>query len=144
LETVLADGREVGLFGRVDWERIGQLLRGLNQPAFAAGQRRPGPKSASRSDELRTRLTGLSDDAAAKAISDELAALVAEVLQTDPERIDRTCKLDLLGLDSLMVVELSVGVNLRTGCDIPALEFLAASSLNDLGRRIRPLVVGRS
>jgi acyl transferase domain-containing protein/NADPH:quinone reductase-like Zn-dependent oxidoreductase/acyl carrier protein len=143
-EMALADGREVGVFGRVDWERVGQLLPGLNRAAFSTWRQRTNQKRVSRSEELRSRLAGLSDDAAAQVVSDELAGLIAEVLQTDPERIDRTCKLDQLGLDSLMVVELSVSVNRRTGCDVPALEFLAASSLDDLGRRIRPLVVGRS
>jgi NADPH:quinone reductase-like Zn-dependent oxidoreductase/acyl carrier protein/SAM-dependent methyltransferase len=143
-EVALADGREVGVFGRVDWERVGQLLPGLNRAAFSTWRQRTGQKSVSRSEKLRSRLAGLSDEAAAHVVSDELAGLIAEVLQTAPERIDRTCKLDQLGLDSLMVVELSLSVNRRMGCDVPALEFLAASSLDDLGRRIRPLVAGRS
>ncbi|WP_411107251.1 SDR family NAD(P)-dependent oxidoreductase [Streptomyces sp. cmx-4-9] len=139
-ETTLAGGPAVGVFGRFDWERMGQLLAGLNRPAFAASRQMSGQGGASRTQELRTRLATLSDDEAAAVLSEELAGLVARVLQTDPERVERTCKLDALGLDSLMVVELSVGVNQLLGCDIPALELIAANSLNDLARRIRPVV----
>ncbi|MTE22347.1 SDR family NAD(P)-dependent oxidoreductase [Streptomyces sp. TRM43335] len=141
-EVAPATGAEVGVFGRLDWERLGQLLAGLNRPAFAACRRPAGQGGAGRAEELRSRLSALSDDEAVAVLSDELANLVAGVLQADPERIDRTCKLDRLGLDSLMVVELSVGVNRLLGCDVPALELIAASNLDDLARRIRPLVAG--
>jgi acyl transferase domain-containing protein/NADPH:quinone reductase-like Zn-dependent oxidoreductase/acyl carrier protein len=144
VESALTGGREVGVFGRVDWGRVAQLLPGLNRPLFSTSRQHGGRKGASRSKELRSRLAGLSEEAAASVICDELARLVAEVVQTDPERIDRACALDQLGLDSLMVVELSVGVNRSIGCEVSALEFLAASSLEDLARRMRLLVVGRS
>lgn len=142
VESALAGGREVGVFGRVDWGRVAQLLPGLNRPLFSTWREHGGHKGTSRSEELRSRLAGLPEEAATSVICDELAGLVAEVVQTDPERIDRACALDQLGLDSLMVVELSVKVNRSIGCEVPT-EFLAASSLEDLARRIRLLVVGR-
>jgi acyl carrier protein len=41
-----------------------------------------------------------------------------------------------------MVVELSVAVDRALGCNIPALELMAASCLDDLARRVLPLVAG--
>ncbi|MGC9440614.1 SDR family NAD(P)-dependent oxidoreductase [Streptomyces sp. WG5] len=143
-ERQLEHGPDVGVFGRVDWERMGQLLAGLNPPAFAACRRAAGRTGVGRAEALRSRLAALGDDEAAEVVSEELAALVAEVLQTTPERVDRTCKLDQLGLDSLMVVELSVAVDRALGCNIPALEFMAASCLDDLARRILPMAAGGS
>ncbi|CAL9607941.1 L-threonine 3-dehydrogenase [Streptomyces sp. enrichment culture] len=141
-ERQIGHGPDVGVFGRVDWETMGQLLAGLNRPAFAACRQAAGRAGVSRAEALRARLAALPDDEAAKAVADELAALVAEVAQTTPERVDRTCKLDQLGLDSLMVVELSVAVDRALGCNIPALELMAASCLDDLARRVLPLVAG--
>ncbi|MEV5548351.1 SDR family NAD(P)-dependent oxidoreductase [Streptomyces sp. NPDC052309] len=141
-ERQLGHGPHVGVFGRVDWERMGELLAGLNRPAFAACRRAAGRAGVSRAEALRSRLAGLRDDEAVEAVAAELAALVAEVVQTTPERVDRTCKLDQLGLDSLMVVELSVAVDRALGCNIPALELMAASCLDDLARRVLPLVAG--
>jgi NADPH:quinone reductase-like Zn-dependent oxidoreductase/short-subunit dehydrogenase/acyl carrier protein len=141
-ERQLRHGPDVAVFGRMDWERIEQLLAGLNRPAFAACRKAADRSGTSRAETLRTKLAVLSDEEAAEAISVELATLVAEVLQTDPERIDRTCELDQLGLDSLMVVELSVAVDRLLGCNVPALELIAASCLDDLARRILPQVTG--
>ncbi|MFE0062798.1 SDR family NAD(P)-dependent oxidoreductase [Streptomyces sp. NPDC059003] len=141
-ETIRAGGPDVVTFGRMNWERAGKMLAGMNQPAFAACRQLAGQTSVSHAEELRSRLSTLHDDEAAAVIADELIKLVAEVLQTAPERIDRTCKLDGLGLDSLMVVELAVKVNRLLGCEIPALELIAASCLDDLAGRIRPLAAG--
>ncbi|NEY35539.1 SDR family NAD(P)-dependent oxidoreductase [Streptomyces sp. PRKS01-65] len=141
-ERQLRHGPDVAVFGRVDWERMGQLLAGLNRPAFAACRQAAGRSGAGRAETLRSRLAVLGDDEAVEAVAAELAALVAEVAQTTPERVDRTCKLDQLGLDSLMVVELSVAVDRALGCNIPALELMAASCLDDLARRVLPLVAG--
>ncbi|MFF8449931.1 SDR family NAD(P)-dependent oxidoreductase [Streptomyces leeuwenhoekii] len=141
-ERQLRHGPDVGVFGRVDWETMGQLLAGLNRPAFAACRRAAGRSGVSRAEALRSRLAALGEDEAVEAVAAELAALVAEVAQTTPERVDRTCKLDRLGLDSLMVVELSVAVDRALGCNIPALELMAASCLDDLARRVLPLVAG--
>ncbi|MGI5336753.1 phosphopantetheine-binding protein [Streptomyces sp. CA-181903] len=47
-----------------------------------------------------------------------------------------------MGLDSLMVVELSVAVDRMLGCTVPVLELVAANCLDDLARRILPLVNG--
>lgn len=141
-ERQLGHGPDVGVFGRMDWERMGQLLAGLNRPAFAASRQAAGRAGVSRVEALRTKLAMLSEDEAVKTVSAELAAVVAMVLQTDAGRIDRTCKLEYLGLDSLMVVELSVAVERTLGCAVPPLELIAASCLDDLARRLLPLVSG--
>ncbi|WP_255305791.1 type I polyketide synthase [Streptomyces sp. Wb2n-11] len=141
-ERQLTHGPDVAVFGRMDWERMGQLLSGLNRPAFAACVRATGRAGVSHTEALRSRLAAMADDEAVETISAELATLVAGVLQTSPERVDRTRKLDQLGLDSLMVVELSVHVDRMLGCNIPALELIAASCLDDLARRVLPMVTG--
>jgi acyl transferase domain-containing protein/NADPH:quinone reductase-like Zn-dependent oxidoreductase/NADP-dependent 3-hydroxy acid dehydrogenase YdfG/SAM-dependent methyltransferase/acyl carrier protein len=141
-ERQLAHGPDIGVFDNTDWERMGHLLSGLNRPAFAAFLQSTSRAGVNRAEALRSKLATLPDDEAVETVSGELAALVAEVLQTTPERVDRTCKLDRLGLDSLMVVELSVAVERALGCNIPALELIAASCLDDLARRVLPLVTG--
>ncbi|MGI5336754.1 ketoreductase domain-containing protein [Streptomyces sp. CA-181903] len=83
-ERQLAHGPDVGVFGRMDWERVGQLFAGLNRPAFAAYLRDTSRTGVSRAEALRSRIAGLPDDEAADIVCAELASLVAEVLQTTP------------------------------------------------------------
>ncbi|QIP83373.1 acyl carrier protein [Streptomyces sp. Tu 2975] len=58
------------------------------------------------------------------------------VLQSEPDRIDRSRRLELLGLDSLMALELSTALGESTGCDLPVVELIGAGSLTELARHV--------
>lgn len=64
-----------------------------------------------------------------KAIPDEAAIrravkeLVADVAGQEPEQIDDTTGLEALGIDSLLIVEVVVGVQRRFGVQVPPSEF---------------------
>ncbi|WP_077062365.1 type I polyketide synthase [Streptomyces sp. MP131-18] len=136
-----AAGVGVGTVGHFDWDRLREVMPGVNGPRFAAvlseGGGRPrdgGP------EELGRRLSGLSEEEATGVVADVLAEELARVLHTEPDRIDRARRLDRLGMDSLMAAELVVAARRRLGCDLPALEIMNASGLTDLARRTVPRV----
>jgi acyl carrier protein len=86
-------------------------------------------------DHLRHRLAAATPDEALTLAADAITQVLADILQTDPARLDRDRRLDQLGLDSLMAVEAVVAARRRLGCELPTLEFLNAQGITDLARR---------
>ncbi|MFJ2842997.1 SDR family NAD(P)-dependent oxidoreductase [Streptomyces griseofuscus] len=120
--------------GRFDWDSISRVLPRLGAPRTGAllQQREVSTDSVS---TLRDRVAAMSDGEAIVLIEDKVAELAAAVLYTPVERLDRTCRLDLLGIDSLMFLELSAALRQHLGCDIPTLELMGAAHLPDIARR---------
>jgi acyl carrier protein len=58
-------------------------------------------------------------------VAETIKALVADVAGQAPEAIDDTTGLDTLGIDSLLVVEVVVGIQRRFGVQVPPSEFRA-------------------
>ncbi|MGG2463843.1 SDR family NAD(P)-dependent oxidoreductase [Streptomyces sp. RGM 3693] len=128
------------LVGRFDWQRLSQLfpafsagfLRGTDATGTAAGTESP--------EDVRVRLETLPLENAIDAVGEILVEIAAKVLQKSRDQIDCTSPLAGIGLDSLMVVELSVLVRKRLGCDMTVLELSSVGCLDDLARRVLPLV----
>jgi acyl transferase domain-containing protein/NADPH:quinone reductase-like Zn-dependent oxidoreductase/NADP-dependent 3-hydroxy acid dehydrogenase YdfG/SAM-dependent methyltransferase/acyl carrier protein len=137
-DELLTEQTAISAVGRFDWHRIAQLLPGLAVPRFAAVMSTEDRQAGSGARDLRQQLDTASDDDALALVGEAVAEAVAGVLQTTPERLDRTHRLDQLGLDSLMAAELVVAIRNRLGCEIPPLEIASATGINDLTRRILP------
>ncbi|MEW2360305.1 beta-ketoacyl reductase [Spirillospora sp. NPDC029432] len=87
------------------------------------------------SDQLRAALAAPGADAV-RVVEDTLAGVLAEVLQTTPDRVDRTRRIDQIGLDSLMGADFSSALNRRFGCQIAVVEVLGTPSLTALAHRV--------
>jgi acyl carrier protein len=71
------------------------------------------------------------------SISTTIKALVAEVAGQPPDTIDDATGLDAIGIDSLMVVEVVVGIQRRLGVQVPPSEFRAdIRTVGDLTRSL--------
>ncbi|MGI5341482.1 SDR family NAD(P)-dependent oxidoreductase [Streptomyces sp. CA-181903] len=86
--------------------------------------------------ELRDILAEPDTAKAARLAETLLTGLVAEVLQTTPDRINRNSPLDHMGLDSLMGTELTAAIRRRLRCDLPLLEVVNSRSIADLAQRV--------
>lgn len=134
LEDAIAQGRDVSAAARVDWARIRSMMPAVRAPRLAGlipvhTPHNDGP------DHLRHRLAAATPDEALVLAADAITQVLAEILQTDPTRLDRDRRLDQLGLDSLMAVEAVTAARRRLGCELPTLEFLNAQGITDLARR---------
>lgn len=58
-------------------------------------------------------------------IAGAIKALVADVAGQEPETIDEAADLEALGIDSLLIVEVVVGIQRRFGVQVPPSEFRA-------------------
>ncbi|MFF7690230.1 SDR family NAD(P)-dependent oxidoreductase [Streptomyces syringium] len=134
-DDLLAADATVALLSRIDWTRNRLYLPATGVPRFEGVTPVPARRPDTGPEELRRRLAAASPDEARDIVAGELGRAVADVLQTDPDHIDRQQPLDRLGMDSLMAAELVGVVARRLGCEIPAVELINSGSINGLAAR---------
>ncbi|WPB82687.1 SDR family NAD(P)-dependent oxidoreductase [Archangium violaceum] len=138
LERFLGRAVESAVVGRVDWQRLAQVLPVLHRPRFSGQLDDSGsPSGATAAEDFRQRLAKAGSDAERTAlIAEVLVELTAAVLHTPPDRVDRAANLTDLGLDSLMGTQLKASMHRVLGCELPVMELMAAGSVNGLSERI--------
>ncbi|MBM7172061.1 SDR family NAD(P)-dependent oxidoreductase [Streptomyces sp. G44] len=138
LDDLLGQRAQVRAVGRFDWPRMARALAALRSARFVplTGAADPGT-GVDAADEFAARYTGAtSDDEARAVLAGTLIRLAADVLQTPAERLDPAKDISALGLDSLMLAELTVSVRRTLGCELPLMELVTVKSLADLTERI--------
>lgn len=134
LDHAIRLGRpNVGAF-LVDWKRWGEANPKLaGHPRFRdlllLHQTADANDPAAR---LRQSLAGLGDEPRLGAVLGHLQEVVASTLRMPKEAISETRKLNEMGVDSLLVLELSLGIRERLGIGFSAMEFLKGPSLREL------------
>jgi acyl transferase domain-containing protein/NADPH:quinone reductase-like Zn-dependent oxidoreductase/NADP-dependent 3-hydroxy acid dehydrogenase YdfG/ubiquinone/menaquinone biosynthesis C-methylase UbiE/acyl carrier protein len=124
------------MVGHVDWDWAGRFLHNLAAPRTA------GLLSGDSTDNQ-----GGAEPAAAPrdrdAVADSLSDLLAHILQTDAQQIDRQRPLEQLGMDSLTAAELGTLIQRRLGCQVPTMELLSGTNLTALADRVHARLAGR-
>jgi acyl carrier protein len=77
-----------------------------------------------RRDEFVRILSESAPDDARRLVEETLAKIVAGILQSSPDRLDRSRPLNDVGMDSLMTVELLATTSDQFQCDIPLAELV--------------------
>ncbi|MFJ7276825.1 SDR family NAD(P)-dependent oxidoreductase [Kitasatospora sp. NPDC098663] len=111
---------------RSNWGRLAGLLPLLGAPRM----RHLVPTDAKNYDalaELLRTIATMSAEEVGSFLTAQLTELIAEVLHSDPEKIDPHVRLDAYGLDSLMGTQLLVSLNQNYGIEIPGTELLRSS-----------------
>ncbi len=124
---------DVTAVGHIDWGQTRKFLHTLTAPRTAAFL--PADTAAA-DQQLITVLSATSTEAALALVADVLVDLLAHVLHTTPDRIDRTRSLDQIGVDSLMTAELATLARRRFACEIPVVELFGITNLTALAQRI--------
>ncbi|GAB2703591.1 SDR family NAD(P)-dependent oxidoreductase [Nocardia thraciensis] len=125
----------VTVVGRFDFYRTRSMLPAWNTPRLDHITPDSDTDSTTTPQQFRQTLATAADDQLLPLTVEALAHITAGVLQTEPERLDPTRRLDQLGMDSLLGTELAVALRNRLDCDIPAVEITSATCLLDLARR---------
>jgi acyl carrier protein len=92
--------------------------------------------------DLRALIQGKSPTEIEHIISQFLMQEIARILCTAPERITPSKSLHDLGMDSLMAVELSLGLERALGVQLPAMALNDSPTIQALSARLTKLVVG--
>jgi acyl carrier protein len=87
-------------------------------------------------DELRAQLTSLPRDEALLLVQQLLTQHVAGIVGLAPGKLAVDQSLLDLGMDSLMLVELQMGLEKHFGVQIPMIEMMDMTSVAKLARRI--------
>ncbi|MBC2601357.1 type I polyketide synthase [Puniceicoccus vermicola] len=128
-----ADLPHVAAFS-VDWNRWKE-----SHPALTTDTRfRKHTEQSSRGEEdpilleLRESIAGKTPEERTSIVERRLAEGLSTILKIPVDRIDSDSKLSNMGVDSLLLLELSLELKKRTGVMIPAMEFLKGPNIRDL------------
>ncbi len=140
LSACLTDQKPVRIVANFDW---GTLKRVLPYKAtrytqiFHATKSSYGVYGDSGSlINMRELLAGKSHDDALDIVCEVLTQAIAAVLSLDPQSMGRTASLQSLGMDSLMAVELALGLEQRFGVRLPTMLLQDAPSIEKVAMRI--------
>ncbi|MEU4954817.1 SDR family NAD(P)-dependent oxidoreductase [Streptomyces lavendulae] len=125
---------EVAAVGLCDWDDLQRALPNLAAPRTA--HLTTGRSESESAARLRTALYATTSGQSVQLIGDRLAEILAGIMDTSPERIDRRRRLDLLGVDSLMALEFTTIVSSAVGCELSTVEVASAGGLDDLASRL--------
>ncbi|GHH43420.1 type I polyketide synthase [Streptomyces candidus] len=136
LDVILADPDSGTVsVGNIQWGKMRTFLPTLNGPRYQDVL--PAVEQSAADDHLRRALAAAETEEEALGLAeDALTDILAHVLQTSAEHIDRTRRLDQLGVDSLMAAEITTLVKQRFGRNILTVELTSAQGLAPLARRM--------
>jgi acyl transferase domain-containing protein/NADPH:quinone reductase-like Zn-dependent oxidoreductase/short-subunit dehydrogenase/acyl carrier protein len=117
------------------------ILKSAKFSDFFAGQ--VADDAARHHVDFLAMIDGLEPGEVKALIHELLIEEVAKVLRMPPERLDTKKSLFDLGMDSLMAMELSMGIEELIGVKLPALAAADDTSLAALAERIHGYVAGR-
>lgn len=118
----------------VDWEKWQDANPKLADHPFFAEQRKRWQKAGGNdvAERIRMELADCSKEQRLRALEDHLQDVLARTLGMSKDTISMNRKLNEMGVDSLMVLELSLGIKERIGINFSAMEFLKGPNLQQL------------
>ncbi|WP_197522954.1 type I polyketide synthase [Actinokineospora pegani] len=137
LDHLLGDA-EAGVVavGQVDGDLLARVLPRLDAPRTAPLLSSGSQDEGQHGVRLRETLEGATAEEAAAIMQDTVTDLLAKVMQTTPDHIDRSRRLDQLGVDSLLTVEFAAAIRQVTESEISAMEVLGLGTLPVIAKQV--------
>jgi len=120
-----------------DWHTLQRFLPATQAPRFdliRRGARQNGGNE--QNEDIHVLLAGKTAEETLDIVSSLLANEVAQILQIPTERIDRSRSLYDLGMDSLMGMELVLGIEKRFGIALPVMALNEGPSIQRIAERL--------
>ncbi|CAN5493083.1 type I polyketide synthase [soil metagenome] len=132
-EAIRSGESQLGVF-LVDWEKWQDANPKLATHSLFREQLQRAQEGGGNdvSARLRAELNDVSREQRLRALEDHLQEVLANTLRMSKDTISMTRKLNEMGVDSLMVLELSLGIKERIGLNFSAMEFLKGPNLQQL------------
>jgi len=128
---------QAGVF-KVDWMRWHDAHPGLaDDPRFLALRLRADVGGNDVTSQIRAEFADATEEQRLSAIEEHLLGVIAFVLKMAVDAIPVDRKLNELGVDSLMVLELGLGIEERIGIRFSAMELLKGPTLKQLAAMAR-------
>jgi phthiocerol/phenolphthiocerol synthesis type-I polyketide synthase C len=121
-----------------DWHTLQRFLPATQAPRFDLIRRRAGQTSGAdeQTEDIRSLIAGRSAEEVLEIVAGLLAGEVAQILQIPADRIDRARSLYDLGMDSLMGMELVLGIEKRFGVTLPVMALNEGPSITRIAERL--------
>jgi phthiocerol/phenolphthiocerol synthesis type-I polyketide synthase C len=140
LAQAILCGAPVVALADVSWSRLASLPAVGNAPKYAVVRRMlsdaTGEGTGASFSDLRAHLAGLPREEAISLVEQLLTKHTADVVGIAPAKLTVDKSLLDLGMDSLMLVELQIGLEKQFGVTLPMLELVDMTNLAKLARRI--------
>ena len=114
---------------------VANSLAGLKSPAFAALSHRSGDRGEVESIDLASQIAGKSPAEALDIVLAMTKGEIGRILRVEVDAIDPRRPLSEVGMDSLMALELRLGVEKRIGVELPLMS-LGDKSAADVAEKI--------
>ncbi|WP_322995294.1 SDR family NAD(P)-dependent oxidoreductase [Castellaniella sp.] len=125
-----------------DWDTLARLLPSANSLRFSI-LNRGRRNSDTDTQDIHSLLQGKSPEDCVRLVQDLVAAEVAQTLSLPVQRLDIHRPLHDLGMDSLMAVELAVGLEQRFGIQLPVMLLNDAPTISGVAARILDRLMGQ-
>jgi acyl carrier protein len=137
LDRVLAVNGEVSIVANFDWNALARLLASAQSERFAILNRaRKDQDSGSDGQDIHALIAGKTPEQIHALVAEWVAQEVANILRTEVDRIETQRSLHDLGMDSLMAVELALGLEQRFGVQLPAMVLNDSPTVWNVAARI--------
>ena len=146
LDTLLTGKQVTTTVADFEWATLSRFLPSALEPRFEILRRQAGPTSRSDADseDIQALIVGKSADEVLRIVQELAMREVAQVLCVGVDRIDTTRSLHDLGMDSLMGVELALGLEKRFGIQLPAMVLSEGPSVDRVVARIVEQMGGKN
>lgn len=124
-----------------DWASLARVLPSANSPRFSELNRTQTTVSHS-SDDIQSLRQGKTSEEVEELVRMLITEEVSRILFIAADRVEHTKSLHELGMDSLMAVELALGLEQRFKLQLPAMMLNDSPTVQSLGARIRRMLTG--
>jgi NAD(P)-dependent dehydrogenase (short-subunit alcohol dehydrogenase family)/acyl carrier protein len=134
MERAIRSGRaQVGVF-KVDWKRWALVNPRRAEDSRFRGlvRRAQDGEGGDAASAMRLSLEDVATERRVLALEDHLREVLANVLKMSKDAVPVNRKLNEIGVDSLMVLELGLGIRERIGVEFSAMEILKGPTLKKL------------
>ncbi|BBU69675.1 type I polyketide synthase [Fluviibacter phosphoraccumulans] len=125
-----------------DWASLARVLPSANSPRFSELNRTHLSATNHSADDIQTLIRGKTPEEVEELIRALITEEVSRILSIAADRIEPTKSLQDMGMDSLMAVELALGLEQRFKLQLPAMMLNDAPTVESLGARIGRMLTG--
>lgn len=144
LDHLLPQGGSLAV-ANFDWNTLARLLPSATRGRFSVLNRSLKSTGLSENEaDFQTLIAGKSPEEVAVIVQQQVVTEVAQILAIGADRIDPTRSLHDLGLDSLMAVELALGLEHRFGIQLPVMMLNESPTAEKVTQRIVEKLLGSS
>ncbi|PRX96690.1 type I polyketide synthase [Allonocardiopsis opalescens] len=134
LEAALARHAAVVAVAEMDWPRFASFSPNFHTQTRLAGF---APRTGGEAGTVPAAgLDELPPEECGRRVEDILVGVIARVMRTGADGVDRTRRLADLGIDSIMATELVLGIRAELGCELSPVEVGSSPSVADLAERV--------